>query len=104
MTPAMKKCVRETDAPVSFSTGGGARPGNHTVGFEGSSIIGDEQVYVLDSCPPAQSIGKAVLAGGFLFVWGPRNHVPYWFGRRMPLVASSRFPVMLGLMLSELCM
>ena len=77
MTPAMKKCVRETDAPVSFSTGGGARPGNHTVGFEGSSIIGDEQVYVLDSCPPAQSIGKAVLDGGFLFVWDPRNHVPY---------------------------
>ena len=77
MTPAMRKCIRETDAPVSFSTGGGARPGNHTVGFEGSSIIGDEQVYVLDSCPPAQSIGKAVIDGGFMFIWDPRNQVPY---------------------------
>ena len=24
MTPAMEECIRETDAPVSFSTGGGA--------------------------------------------------------------------------------
>ena len=37
---------------------------------------GDE-VYVLNNCPPAQSIGKTVMDKGFLFVWDPREDVPY---------------------------
>ena len=37
----------------------------------------DEQVYVLNECPPAQSIGKTVIDRGYLFIWDPRENVPY---------------------------
>ena len=34
-------------------------------------------MYVLKECPPAQSIGKTVVDQGHLFVWDPREDVPY---------------------------
>ncbi|CAE7560940.1 RE1 [Symbiodinium natans] len=71
-------CVRKTDTPVGFATGGGAREGTHSVAFEGSRILPSaEQVYVLKECPPAFSVGKAVLDEGSLFVWDPRESQPY---------------------------
>ena len=71
-------CVRRTDSPVGFATGGGAREGNQTLSFEGSRLLPkDEQVYVLKECPPALSIGKTVIDGGHLFVWDPRENQPY---------------------------
>ena len=40
-------CVRRTDSPVGFATGGGAHEGNQTLSFEGSRLLAkDEQVYV----------------------------------------------------------
>ena len=33
----------------------------------------DEQVYVLNECPPAQSIGKTVIDRGYLFIWDPQR-------------------------------
>ena len=73
-------CVRRTDSPVGFATGGGAREGNQTLSFEGSRLLPkDEQVYVLKECPPALSIGKTVIDGGHLFVWDPREDQPHCF-------------------------
>ena len=73
-------CVRRTDSPVGFATGGGAREGNQTLSFEGSRLLPkDEQVYVLKECPPALSIGKTVIDGGHLFVWDPRETNHIWF-------------------------
>ena len=40
-------------------------------------IPAEEQVYVLRDCPPAQSIGKTVMDQGHLFIWDPRENVPY---------------------------
>ena len=71
-------CVRTTDSPVGFATGGGAREGSHTLAFEGSKILpADEQVYVLKECPPAFSVGKAVVDDGHMFVWDPREDRPF---------------------------
>ena len=71
-------CVRPTDSPVGFATGGGAREGSHTLAFEGNKILpADEQVYVLKECPPAFSVGKAVVDDGHLFVWDPREDRPF---------------------------
>ena len=71
-------CIRPTDSPVGFATGGGAREGSHTLAFEGSKILpADEQVYVLKECPPAFSVGKAVVDDGHMFVWDPREDRPF---------------------------
>ena len=40
-------------------------------------ILEGEEVYVLKECPPAQSIGKTVIDKGYMFVWDPRENVPY---------------------------
>ena len=74
----MIKCVRESSTPVGFATGGGAQQGTTSLGFEDSRVIpAEEQVYVLRDCPPAQSIGKTVMDQGHLFIWDPRENVPY---------------------------
>ena len=71
-------CVRKTNTPVGFATGGGAQQGDKSLAFEDSRVIPpDEQVYVLNECPPAQSIGKTVIDRGYLFIWDPRENVPY---------------------------
>ena len=31
----------------------------------------------MKDCPPAQSIGKTVMDKGYMFVWDPRENVPY---------------------------
>ena len=61
----MKRCLQPSQNPVTFSTGGGPQPSQ------------DEEVYVLEECPPAQSIGKTVVDKGYMFVWDPREKVPY---------------------------
>ncbi|CAE7231161.1 unnamed protein product [Symbiodinium sp. CCMP2592] len=72
-------CVTRSETPVGFATGGGAREGTHSLAFEGSRLLpSEEQVYVLKECPPAFSVGKAVLDEGSLFVWDPREHRPYF--------------------------
>ena len=74
----MIKCVRESSTPVGYATGGGAQQGTTSLGFEDSRVIpAEEQVYVLRDCPPAQSIGKNVMDQGHLFIWDPRENVPY---------------------------
>ena len=74
----MMHCVRKTNTPVGFATGGGAQQGDKSLAFEDSRVIPpDEQAYVLNECPPAQSIGKTVIDRGYLFIWDPRENVPY---------------------------
>ena len=74
----MMHCVRKTNTPVRFATGGGAQQGDKSLAFEDSRVISpDEQVYVLNECPPAQSIGRTVIDRGYLFIWDPRENVPY---------------------------
>ena len=53
----MKRCLQPSQNPVAFSTGGGPQPSQDSLGFRGSAILKDEEVYVLKECPPAQSIG-----------------------------------------------
>ena len=62
--------------PVAFATGGGSQPGKESLTFSGSRILDGEEVYVLEECPPAQSIGKAVIDKGYMFIWDPRENVP----------------------------
>ena len=52
---------------------------------------GDEQVYVLKECPPAFSVGKAVLDEGAMFVWDPREQGPYFVKKEDVHAAGSRF-------------
>ena len=40
-------------------------------------MLEGEEVYVLKECPPAQSIGKTVMDKGYMFIWDPREQVPY---------------------------
>ena len=78
LNSTMMHCVRKTNTPVGFATGGGAQQGDKSLAFEDSRVIPpDEQVYVLNECPPAQSIGKTVIDRGYLFIWDPRENVPY---------------------------
>ena len=42
--------------------------------FNGNKILDGEEVYVLEECPPALSIGKAVIDKGYR---DPRESVPY---------------------------
>ena len=77
LTPEMKKHLQESPNPVAFATGGGHQPGQESIAFEGSRLLEGDEVYVLRDCPPAQSIGKTVQDKGYLFVWDPRERVPY---------------------------
>eukprot|EP00439_Symbiodinium_sp_Y106_P016476 s4302_g2.t1 len=56
LTSKALSCVTRPETPVGFATGG----------------------YVLKECPPAFSVGKAVLDEGAMFVWDPREHRPYF--------------------------
>lgn len=77
LTPSMKAHLQQSPNPVAFATGGGSQPGQESLAFNGSKILEGEEVYVLKECPPAQSIGKTVIDKGYLFVWDPRESVPY---------------------------
>ena len=77
LTPSMRKSVQHTPNPVAFATGGGSQSGKESLTFSGSKILDGEEVYVLEECPPAQSIGKAVIDKGYMFIWDPRESVPY---------------------------
>ena len=77
LTPAMKGHLQQSPNPVAFATGGGSQPGQESLAFNGSKILEGEEVYVLKECPPAQSIGKTVIDKGYMFVWDPRENVPY---------------------------
>ena len=77
LTPDMKACITESTSPVAFSTGGGSQSGQESLSFTGSKLLQGDEVYVLNNCPPAQSIGKTVIDKGYLFVWDPRESVPY---------------------------
>ena len=48
-----------------------------SLAFKGSPILEGEEVYILNECPPAQSIGKTVMDKGYMFIWDPREQVPY---------------------------
>ena len=77
LTPSMQKSVQHTPNPIAFATGGGSQSGKESLNFSGSRILDGEEVYVLEECPPAQSIGKAVIDKGYMFIWDPRESVPY---------------------------
>jgi len=77
LTPAMRENVQHSPNPVAFATGGGSQSGKESLTFSGSKILDGEEVYVLEECPPAQSIGKAVIDKGYMFIWYPRESVPY---------------------------
>ena len=61
LTPSMQESAQHSPNPVAFATGGGSQPGKESLTFSGSKILDGEEVYVLEECPPAQSIGKAVI-------------------------------------------
>ena len=77
LTPSMRESVQHSPNPVAFATGGGSQSGKGSLTFSGSKILDGEEVYVLEECPPAQSIGKAVIDKGYMFIWDPRESVPY---------------------------
>ena len=77
LTPAMRENVQHSPNPVAFATGGGSQSGKESLTFSGSKILDGEEVSVLEECPPAQSIGKAVIDKGYMFIWDPRETVPY---------------------------
>ena len=77
LTPAMWENVQHSPNPVAFATGGGSQSGKESLTFSDSKILDGEEVYVLEECPPAQSIGKAVIDKGYMFIWNPRESVPY---------------------------
>ena len=77
LTPKMKEFLQQSPNPVAFATGGGSQAGQESIAFDGSKILEGEEVYVLKDCPPAQSIGKTVMDKGYMFVWDPRENVPY---------------------------
>ena len=64
-----EKCV--------LTTGGGAQQSADSLAFAGSELLEGEEVYILKECPPAQSIGKTVMDKGYMFIWDPREQVPY---------------------------
>ena len=52
LNSTMMHCVRKTNTPAGFATGGGAQRGDKSLAFEDSRAIPpDEQVYVLNECP-----------------------------------------------------
>ena len=73
----MRQHLNESPNPVAFATGGGSQPGQESIAFDGSRILDGDEVYVLNNCPPAQSIGKTVIDKGYMFIWDPRENVPY---------------------------
>ena len=77
LTPSMRESVQHSPNPVAFATGGGSQSGKESLTFSGSKILDGEEVYVLEECLPAQSIGKAVIDKGYMFIWDPRESVPY---------------------------
>ena len=77
LTPHMKSYLQQSPNPVAFATGGGSQAGQESIAFDGSKLLEGEEVYVLKECPPAQSIGKTVIDKGYMFVWDPRENVPY---------------------------
>ena len=77
ITPHMKSYLQQSPNPVAFATGGGSQAGQESIAFDGSKLLEGEEVYVLKECPPAQSIGKTVIDKGYMFVWDPRENVPY---------------------------
>ena len=77
LSPKMKEYLQQSPNPVAFATGGGSQAGQESIAFDGSKILEGDEVYVLKDCPPAQSIGKTVMDKGYMFVWDPRESVPY---------------------------
>ena len=77
LTPHMKAYLQQSPNPVAFATGRGSQAGQESIAFDGSKLLEGEEVYVLKECPPAQSIGKTVIDKGYMFVWDPRENVPY---------------------------
>ena len=77
LTPHMKSYLQQSPNPVAFATGRGSQAGQESIAFDGSKLLEGEEVYVLKECPPAQSIGKTVIDKGYMFVWDPRENIPY---------------------------
>ena len=77
LTQEMRDCAAPSNSPVSFTTGGGAQQSADSLAFAGSELLEGEEVYILKECPPAQSIGKTVMDKGYMFIWDPREQVPY---------------------------
>ena len=77
LTQEMRDCAAPSNSPASFTTGGGAQQSADSLAFAGSELLEGEEVYILKECPPAQSIGKTVMDKGYMFIWDPREQVPY---------------------------
>ena len=68
---------RSLPEPRELHDRGGAQQSVKSLAFKGSPILEGEEVYILNECPPAQSIGKTVMDKGYMFIWDPREQVPY---------------------------
>ena len=66
---AFQSCLRATDSPVTFSTGGGPQPGVQTLSMNCNNMP-EANPYFLESCPVVRSTGLDVESGK-AFVWIP---------------------------------
>ena len=74
LTQKMRECASPSNNPVNFTTGGGAQQSADSLACTGSRILEGEEV---KERPPAQSTGKTVMDKGYMFIWDPREQVPY---------------------------
>ena len=68
---AFQSCLRATDSPVTFSTGGGPQPGVQTLSMNCNNMP-EANHYSLKSCAVVRSTGLDVESGK-AFVWIPRS-------------------------------
>lgn len=66
----------QTNSPLKFSTGVGSQPGSQTLGCWSDVFPRMQNVYMLESCPMALSIGHLVQNEGYSFVW-PSAGLPF---------------------------
>ena len=64
---AFQSCLRVTDSPVTFSTGGGPQPGAQTLSMNCNNMP-EANHYFLEPCPVVRSTGLDVKSGK-AFVW-----------------------------------
>ena len=66
-----------TEFPIDFATGGGARRGDQTIGYEGD-VFGHTNAYLLPKgCPLVRSLGEIVNQQDRPFIWLP-GELPFF--------------------------
>ena len=73
----IKDNTTTTEFPIDFATGGGARRGDQTIGYEGD-VFGHTNAYLLPKgCPLVRSLGEIVNQQNRPFIWLP-GELPFF--------------------------